>query len=554
MTPPAGVANKVALVAAGALLLAAALTLAPGRRPVEGGQVALWLAVESRALDADLLFEAKDADRFRAHFGDAALRGFHLREQREVAIGRDGRPREAPALRAPWLWTWLASGARAIGGWSALFFLQWVLVFGAALLALWGTRPSLGSSGSSSWVLLGVFASSAALAALYLVPEALHFFLLALAGAVLWGRRALPTVEVGQVYGGDLERGVAWWRFVVAGSAFGVVATGAPSYLPLAWPLLAAAPPGRRSGGSALFVATAGVTFALLVLAGGRPWPPLELWYDPALLGWAGFGLLFGRAAGVVVAFLPALLAFAAPARDEGRRWIPWALLASAALHLLTSPFDLAGDSGSPGNAWFLPLFALLLLLPVKLPARAGRVAVAVASLLLIAPAWLAVAGLEGRSWVRPLARLHALLPLDSTLRDLPGAATLDHRSGIVVRGFGPEVFAGADGRLRIAGATAALVVESAAPLASLRLEFGADAPASFEVRGGRMGDVVLRPSGEVAVDVALDAPARRHPTARSPRGASIYLLRLDLPKAPAAPLAFDFSIARPIGSEEATP
>ncbi len=554
MTPPVGTANKVALLAAGALLLAAALGLAPGRRPAEGGQTSLWLAVESRAIDGDLLFEAKDADRFRSNFGESALKGFHLRERREVTVGRDGRPREAPSLEAPWLWTRLAASARAIGGRTGLFFLQWVLVFGAALLVLWGTRPRLGSSGSSSWVLLSVFSSSAALAALFLVPEALHFFLLALAGAVLWGRRSLPTVEVGQVYGGDLDRSAAWWRFVVAGLAFGVVATGAPSYLPLAWPLLAEAPVGRRAAGSALFVATAGLSFALLVLAGGRPWPPIELWYDPALLGWAGFGLLFGRSAGVLVAFVPALLAFATPTRDEGRRWIPWSILASVTLHLLTSPFDLAGDSGAPGNAWFLPHFALLLLLPARLPARGGRIAVAALSLFLIAPAWLAVAGLEGRSWVRPLARLHAFLPLDSTLRDLPGAATLDHRSGIVVRGFAPEVFAGADGRLRLTGAAAALVVESATPLSSLRLEFGGDAPASFEVRGGRMGDVVLRPNGDVAVDVALGEPARRHPTARSPRGASIYLLRLELPKAPAAPLAFDFSIARPVGSTEETP
>jgi hypothetical protein len=545
----------VGAVAAAALLVAA-LRYGPERRPATPGQTELRLAVESLATDGDLAYAPADAERFRARFGAAALEGFRLegasRHGRRPAAGPAGAPAaepELPRLRAPWAWVHLAATARRLGGWPAVFFLQWLYVAGAGLLLAWGLRPRLGTDGAALFSGVALLASAASLATLWLVPEALLLFAAAAAGAAVWGRRRGPSVELGDVYGGELTEREGRWRWPVAGVAFGLVAAGSPAYLPLAWPLAAAAPRGRRALPAALLLGSAGLVFAVVALAGGRPWPPLELWYDPHLLGWATVGLVAGRFVGAATWYLPALVALAVPSRDEGRRFIPWAVVAALAFQVVTSPFDLAGDSGAAGNAWFLPLFALILLLPARNP-RGALGGAALASLLLVAPAGLDATGLAGRPWARGAASLRAWLPLDTTLRTLPGTAEID-RSGIVLRGFAPAVFRGADGRLRLAADAATLMVVSAAPLGSIRLELGAEAPADIRVSRARAGDLVLRPDGGVALDVRLGAPDREHPTWSSPHGAAIYVFRLELPRAPVAPLPLDLSLARPLGASE---
>ncbi len=550
----------VALVAAAAAaaLLVVALRYGPERRPSTPGQTELRLAVESLAVDGDLAFAPADAERYRARFGAAALDGFRLegvtrRGGRRPAAGKAGsaagEAEELPRLRAPWAWVQLAALARRLGGWPAVFFLQWLYVAGAGLLLAWALRPRLGTGGAALFTGVALVASAASLATLWLVPEALLLLAAAAAGAAVWGRRRGPSVELGDVYGGELTEREGRWRWPLAGAAFGLVAAGSPAYLPLAWPLAAAAPRGRRALSTLLLLLSSGVVFAVVALAGGRPWPPLELWYDPKLLGWATVGLVAGRFAGAATWYLPGLVAFGVPSGDEGRRFIPWAVALALLLQVVTSPFDLAGDSGAVGNAWFLPLFALVLLLPARNPRWALGVA-ALVSLLLAAPAWLDATALAGRPWARDATTLRAWLPLDTTLRTLPGTAEID-RSGIVLRGFSPAVFLGSDGRLRMAADAATLMVVSAAPLGSIRLELGADAPADIRVSHARAGDLVLRPDGEVALDVRLGKPDREHPTWSSPRGAAIYVFRLELPRAPVAPLPLDLSLARPLGVSE---
>jgi hypothetical protein len=192
----------------------------------------------------------------------------------------------------------------------------------------------------------------------------------------------------------------------------------------------------------------------------------------------------------------------------------------------------------------------MLAFLPASVPSGAPLGALALASLALAAPGWLAALGVGERAWARPAAAVRAWLPEDTTLRALPEVAALD-RAGIVLRGEPPAVFAGADGRLRLAGRSAALVVESAAPLVSLRLELAGSAPVDLAVRGATAGDLVLRPDGDIALDVAFGKPWRRHPTWRSPREAYLYRFTIELPRAPAAPIPFDFSLARPLGAGE---
>jgi hypothetical protein len=288
--------------------------------------------------------------------------------------------------------------------------------------------------------------------------------------------------------------------------------------------------------------------FAAAAVVAGWPWPPLELWYDPALAAWSALGALAGRHLGILPLFVPLLVAFASVGRDEGRRWIPWAAGAALLTQIVTSPFDLAGESGAPGNPWALPLVLLLALLPAATPARGALALAAFAGVTLAAPLFADALGVGEERWARPVQVVRAWLPLETTERALPAEATLDRGSGIVVRGFEPAVYRAGDGRLRLTAARTALWIESATELGSLRLELGDGAPATIEVRGGTAGDLLFRPNGDVALDVSLGAPDRRHPTWRSPLGAAFYRIELVLPRSPAAPLPLDLSIARPPG------
>ena len=541
---------RLGFALAGVAVLLAAVGLAPGRRPQSSGQIELQLAVESLALDGDLAFAERDAERFRREFGTSSLRGFRLQSgearpaQRTGQAGAGERP-PGPALRAPALWARAAAVARRSGGRAAVFALQWAWLFGGALLLAWAAKPRLGSSGAPWVVGLAILVTAAGFAPLYLVPETLLFFCMALATALVWGRRAGPDAEPESIYAGELSERTGLWRWPLAGAAFGVVATGGAPYLALAAPLLAAAPAGRRVGRVALFAGGAALAFGGATLAGGWPWPPLELALQPQLLGWAAVGLAVGRHAGLLGWYAAALVCVLAVARDQGRRWIPWALAVAALAQVASAPFDLGGDSGAPGAPWFLPALALLAFAAAHAPGRGVALALGLLSIVLVAPGWCTALGLEGRAWARTAARVRALLPLDTTLREWPGAATLD-RAGIVLTGFDPDVFVGGDGRLRRTGARAALLLESATPLDSIRLELGAAAPADLALAGATAGDLVLRPDGEVGLDVLLGPPARRHPTWRTPRGASIYSFAIELPRRPAAPLALDFSLARP--------
>lgn len=530
-----GIGAKLALVAIAIAVGLAAVAVAPGRTPAPGRATVLWLAVESLATDGDLE-PADDAAAFRERFGT---------EARGAAAGRDGKLPVPPATRP---WVRAAATVRAVAGWPGVFASQWLLWLASALLLVRAVRPKLGSSSATAWVAVVVSASAAPLAALHLVPETFALLGIALAAACIWGRRSAPTAEPEQVYQGDLAERSGAWRWPVAGLGFGLAAAAAPSLLPLAAPFVVAAPRGTRLLRGAAFLVGAALSFAAAALVAGWPWPPLELWYDPRLLGWSALGALVGRHLGIVPLFAPLLLVFSEPARDEGRRWIPWAAAAALLAQVVTSPFDLAGESGAPGNPWALPVVALLALLPATAPSRGALALAAVLGLVLVAPLMLDSLGVGDRRWARPARLVRAWLPLETTQRALPGEAVLDRGSGVVLRGFEPEVFSGKDGRLRLTAARTPLWIESATELGSLRLELGDGAPATIEVRGGAAGEVLFRPSGEVAVDVGLDSPSRRHPTWRSPRGAAFYTVELILPRAPAAPLPVDLSIARPAG------
>ncbi len=527
-------APRLGLLTAAVALLALALFVAPGRRPDDGRQSTLWLAVESRALP-----EADATAAFASQFG-APPQGVDAR--------RDGQPVIARPQR---LWTAGAAAVRRLAGWHGLFALQAAFVVAIGLLMIRATRPRLGSASAERWTLIAVGATALPLAALALSPELLGALGMAIAAAALWGRRTGADVEPGQVYGGELDERVGLWRWPVAGAGMGLALLAGPSLLPLAAPLFAAAPRGRRLSRGLALLAGAALLLAAAALLTGTFWAPLEFWYDLRLLGWSGLALLIGRHVGVLTLFLPLLAAFDTPDRDAGRRWIPWAVAAGLVLQLITSPFDVAGPSGGAGNAWFLPAAVLLIAMPARLAGPAPVVA-ALGSLLLLAPLTLERIGLAERPVLREADRVRAWLPVETTEREIAGRVVLDRGSGIVLSAPLAAAFGAADGTLRLTAARVPLIIESGAELSSLRLEFGAAAPAAIDVAGGTAGDLLARPSGELALDVDLAAPDRRHPTWRSPRGASIYFVTLGLDggsgEAPVAPVPLDLSLARPIG------
>ena len=164
-------------------------------------------------------------------------------------------------------------------------------------------------------------------------------------------------------------------------------------------------------------------------------------------------------------------------------------------------------------------------------------------------------------------SRLRERLPFETSLRDLPGSAELA-RAGVRLRGTGPTLRP-AGGRLALDASRAVVLVESDRSLASVRLDFSANAPAALAVEGGSTGTTTFRPSGEVAFDISLGKPQRRHPLWWSRAPVSIYFLRLELPQSagpeagrigresPASsadPVTFDLGLARVAGAEEGRP
>jgi len=525
----------VVLVAAVALASAAALWRAGGRAPDPGRETTYWLAVESLAADRDLTLAEADRARFADRFGARPSAA-----QVDIAGG-------AARLDAPWLWTRLAAAARAALGPRGATLLQIALFAWIAALAAATLAPRLGGGSAGLLVAVSLLASAAFALPFRLEPRALEAAAMATAAAAVWYRRLGPARAADDVYRGDLSGRPALGRWLVAGAAFAPVAVGSPAYLALAAPLLAAAPAARRRLSTLLFLAGAAAVAAPVVAIGGPPWPPPDGAPSISLYGWSAAGLLLGRGVGLLPYFVPALLLVTLGGREEGKRWVPGAILASLGLQLALAPFDFVEGALAPGNAWFLPLFALLLVAAERGEGAPATLAVGLVGLApLLAPWALALGAPDAAEAIaRRVVAVERLLPAASTLRLQPGAADLA-RGGLAARGFAPGVTATGDGRLRLDAARADLVVTSDRPLSSLRLELGREAPAQLDVRGGKLGNVTYRPSGEVAVDLLVDPRrARRHPVWWSRDAAWSYPIELRLSQSPASPLPLELPFGR---------
>jgi hypothetical protein len=530
-----------------ALLLAATVLVASGispeRTPADGEETTLWLAAASLAEDRDLAFADEDAARFRDTFGDEP-----------AGVWKDSEGR----LRAPGLPALVGAAGASVATRRGPFVSQ-ALLWVAGAIALWRLlAPRLGASSAALWTASLLFASAAFRAGVLLVPEAVGFAGVAVAYALVWGEGWHAAASPTDVFRGDLPGEARTFRWLSIGAGLGCAATLAPAYLFLAIPPAAALPRVRRTAAIALAVAGFVVPFLAAAAVEGAPWEPLEPVLDARLAGWNAVFYLAGRHVGVAPYFLPVALAFLAPAADAGRRWILPAASAAALFGLAVAPFDFAGAAPGWGNLSFLPILAALAALcgPASRLAPLGVAALAAPFLL---PLWLSpVAGTPSLpAAVRDVVEgARRLLPFETTLRVLPDSVEV-RSGGVVVRTAGREIYAGRPGGLRLAARRGELLVVSDRNLSSVRLGLGADAPSSIGVRGGELGNTTFRPSGDVAIDVSLAEPARRHPVWWSREPVSVYPLTLELPKAPAAPLPVELVLARtaaPATSKEVGP
>lgn len=542
------------LLLGGTVWLAA--SAAPLRPPAPGAETTHWLAAHSLAADRDTLFVEADAARFRAAFGESP---------RDVRTA----PR-SDRLEAPYLATRLWGGALVLAGERGPFLLNALALALAAIAGGLALRLAVGRA-APLWMALFLFGSVAFTAVFRWQSEVLVFAAVVVASALAWGRGGARdgAQEAAEIYGGDLAARAALWPWLLAGLLLGAAAVRHPAYGLLALPMLLDLP--RSSSGRprvaafALFALAVALPVGAVLALDGAPWDAPAALFSPVLSGWNALFFVVGRNVGLLVGYLPVVLLVVSSGAGGGRRYLPLAVLGAALLQMQMAPFDWAGGSPSVGNLRFLPLYGALLFC-------AGPTLRLRAALLLT----LAAAPFVGPYWIAPLSdgasppavfapltsNIREWLPVETTLRDLPAGAEIV-RGGVRLRALDHGLRPMA-GRLALAAPRAEVLVESDRALTSVRLDFSASAPAALAVEGGTTVGTTYRPTGEVAFEIALGAPARRHPLWWSRSPVAIYVLRLDLSgtgtkgvtsSAPARePVSFDLGLARVAAAETARP
>jgi len=504
------------------------------REPAAGRETTNWLAIESAAVDGDRVLAEADRARFAERFGHRPVAA-----QVETSDG-------VKRLDAPAAWTAVMATARHLGR-RAPAIVQSLLFAVAAGFAFSLLAGVLGESSAALLVLVTLLASAAVLVPVRLEPRVLEMAAMGGACAAVWWRRSRRPAGSPDVFQGSLGRAPSALRWIVSGLLFGVVLAGSPTYLPLAVPLVAAADRERRWSRGLAFALGAALSLGGLAVSSGALWEPIEPILSARLFGWAALGLTLGRGVGLAPYFVPAIFLALAVGGTAGKRWAPLAVVAALVLQVVAAPFDFVEGALDVGNAWFLPPLVLLLCAAESTERTRSMLALAVLSAPFLLPSWLAVVGATtaSRQAAQRLAVVGEVLPVPSTLRSIPGAASIE-RAGLVVQGLAPGLVGGSDGRLRWVGRRAQLVVSSDRAMSSLRLDLGANAPADIEVRGGKLGNTTYRPSGELSIDVLLDPrQARRHPVWMARGEAATYVVELRIGQAPATPIVLDVPFGR---------
>ncbi len=570
-----------------AALVAGAVTLGPpaARRALLGDGATYVMQAASVAHDLDLSYSREDYDRFATAWQGSPPE-LVLRSLDRGAHIAFGTPVPYALALAPFVRLAPVHGPVTA---NALFLALAAIAAASTLERRMGPTAPL-------WVAAFVFASVAFAFTFWVQPSLFALAAVVAAFALAYRGEGPPARRFTEIFAGTLpgeESGRSPLRWVVVGGLLAVAAAFHPLYLLLAVPLVAAAPRGRRrQSGVAVIVAAVAVLaiFGLLGHQAGGSWVPwdrggrlftpatgfpavdipvsgwpadeaprgLAAWLPGGelhaavswrLWAWDVLFLAVGRHLGLLPYFLPLVLGFVAFRAERGRGAAVAAILLALVAVVLVWPFDLAGaglDAGGRtlGNAFFLPLYPALWFLAAR-PVRPAWVLVVVAlSGLYLYPLWLAPRSLVAaepadRVPVSEVAR--RILPEESTQQTLPGVR--DAQQGVLwVRLLSAGVTEGTRGRLRVdPGEPGELLLASAVPLPSLRLDFGPGAPTQIAMTGAEPGPTVLTPDGGVRFVLELGEPDRRHPMWWTRGDEYLYHLVVTAPETSSGkPLDFD--------------
>lgn len=514
--------------------LAALLALAavkPPSRTLMGDEPTYALQAASLAWDHDLVYDARDEQRFVQQWGE-----------RPGPLDLDSRDHgRTQVYRRPALWALLAAPfvrAMPLRGAPVLAVLLLAL---AAWLAARALAPRVGAA-APVWIAAFVF-GSAAFAYVFRITADVFLLAAAVAGlALAFG--AVPEEALPSMYEG--ERVWSWktfGRWLAAGALLAVPGAYHPFYL-LILPAAGVAARAniqrrRRSAAAGLLVGAVlllGLTWLVHLRAGGEAlWRPSAWSFepDPKLLGWNLAYFLVGRHVGVLLYFLPLLAALAAYRPEGGRRALLLGVGLAVLGFLLIRPFNFFGGPGTIADRTFLPLYGALWLLP----ARPARPAWPLLAVLLAAP-FLYPLWLQAPSPVSPVAE--RWLPFEITQRELPVQWLVQH--GLRVGLIGHGVWAEERGTgLRIAGGgEGEILLASPEPIHAVDLALDPTAPTRLTANGQALRPSLLRADGWIFFEVPLGEPRAVHPMGWSRGDVYLYPLRLSLPGAPAAPVGFD--------------
>lgn len=554
--------GRFVLVTLLAALLGAAV-LAPRDAAPDVEAATLLLQAASLAQDGDLAYDGSDVARFRA-------RGWAARTRVALEFDVSGRHRFARPLPYPLLAAPFEALAPGPTGRGARILNVLLLALGAGLAAR-QLQPRIGVA--AAWLVSAALFGSVTFGyALAVRPESFLFAATVGAFALAWPRveeylgisdfetpdmnpKGLGTADADAPSGVTAASLVRW---LASGGLLAAVALYHPLYLLLVLPLLGGIP--RRFRRAAIPSIVAGLA---LVLAGS--WLGGSLWLEFAVspklaiaadsladLSARGVApaaevdrqpvwpppttdyrlhlsnlvyLAVGRHIGVAVYFLPVLLLLwlGRGTAARGRLLAVTALVFLGLLYLF--PFDLAGGEG-PGNRWFVPLYAGLLLTPAHRPGRVSVVAFLLLGGLLMAPAWRGRLPAESA----PARAVFERLPFETTQRGVPVRAEIVRR-GARVRAASAAITPGRGGAAMVLrpGGRGQLVIAADRPVQVIALELGAAARGELEMTGGTVEHEVFRPDGGVTYRIRPRRP-RRQSTWWSDRPQHVYRLSFALP------------------------
>ncbi len=580
-----------------ALLVGAATFSRVGRPSLVGDEATYAMQAASLAFDFDLRYTRGDYDRF-VHDWGGPPDGLILETRERSASDRApraltyGKPAAYALFSAPFVRASPQGGA-LIGNVLAFALACW--------LSARTLRRRIGGV-APLWVAVFAFASVSFAYAFWVHADLFLLSAVAAGFAVCYGGGRTREAPLPEIYEGEetIPSSRVFWRYFAAGVLIAIPGSFRPFYLALLVPAALAVPRAKRGAGLAGLALGAvlllGATGAIQTAAGGsftgyggerqgfyprtgypevdfpasdwdrsiRKWGNTS-WTqegaitpsaDPKLWGWNVVYLIAGENVGILPYFLPILLALLAYAGDRGRWAIPIAVAVASLCFLAIRPFNFYGGGGAIGNRYFLPLYPAFWFLAARLPPGRGGVARALAVAALAAPflwpLWSHPRAFpiapDGR-YAHTSSVARALLPYETTQSHVPGGQDLSEHGLWIKFLDGP---AGQDGgRAYIEGdGRAEILLGSPKPLLAVQIDLAPNAPSTLQVKGGTLGERILRPDGGIAYVLHLESPRATHAMWWSDDPWSLYRLSLQVPGGKGK-IGFDIETAEEKGGEE---